>query len=372
MKLKIALLPGDGIGPEVTAQAKKCLTAVGDIFGHEFSFKRAEVGASGIEKSGTPLPQKTLDLCLESDAVLFGAIGDPKYDNNPDAKIRPEQGLLQLREKLGLFCNIRPVKIFPTLIDKSPLKKEVIKGTDLVIYRELTGGIYFGEKKLSADGTIASDLCVYSEEEISRITHLAFKAAKARRNKLTLVDKANVLESSRLWRKVVRRIGESYPEIALDFLFIDNAAMQLILNPSQFDVILTENMFGDILSDEGGVIGGSIGLLPSASVGEKHALFEPIHGSYPQARGKNIANPIASILSVAMLLDHFNLDEESRAVVISVLKAMKKGIVTQDLDAEQHYGTSYVGDFIADNINDSEENMILNRENIWLGKSTII
>ncbi len=372
MKLKIALLPGDGIGPEVTAQAQKCLTAVADIFGHEFKFQKASVGAIAIEESDTPLPQETLEICLSSDAVLFGAIGDPKYDNNPEAKIRPEQGLLQLRQKLGLFSNIRPVKIFPTLIDKSPLKKKVIKGTDFVIYRELTGGIYFGEKKLSKDGTIASDLCVYSEEEISRISHLAFKAAKSRRKKLTLVDKANVLESSRLWRKVVTRISESYPEVAVDFLFIDNAAMQLILNPSQFDVILTENMFGDILSDEGGVIGGSIGLLPSASVGNKHALFEPIHGSYPEAKGKNIANPIASILSAAMLLDHFGLDEESRAVVISVLKAMKKGIVTQDLDPEQHYGTQYVGDFIAENINDDEEQLILNRENIWLGKSTII
>ena len=372
MKLKIALLPGDGIGPEVTTQAQKCLTAVADIFGHEFKFQKAPVGAVAIEESGTPLPQETLELCLSSDAVLFGAIGNPKYDNNPDAKVRPEQGLLELRQKLGLFTNIRPVKIFPTLIDKSPLKKKVIKGTDFVIYRELTGGIYFGEKKLSKDGTIASDLCVYSEEEISRISHLAFKAAKSRRKKLTLVDKANVLESSRLWRKVVTRISQSYPEVAVDFLFIDNAAMQLILNPSQFDVILTGNMFGDILSDEGGVIGGSIGLLPSASVGKKHALFEPIHGSYPEARGKNIANPIASILSAAMLLDHFGLDEESRALVISVLRAMKKGIVTQDLDPEQHYGTQYVGDFIAENINDNEEQLILNRENIWLGKSTII
>lgn len=372
MKLNIAVLPGDGIGPEVTAQTQKCLTAVADIFGHEFSFKKAHIGAIAIEKTGVPLPQETLDLCLESDAVLFGAIGDPKYDRNPDAEIRPEQGLLQIRQQLGLFCNIRPVKIFPTLIEKSPLKKKVIKGTDLVIYRELTGGIYFGEKQLSADGTRASDLCVYTEKEIGRISHLAFKAAKARRNKLTLVDKANVLETSRLWRKVVSRISESYPEVSVDFLYIDNAAMQLIMNPGQFDVILTGNMFGDILSDAGGVIGGSIGLLPSASVGEKHAFFEPIHGSYPQAKGKNIANPVASILSGAMLLDHFGLDEESRAVVISVLKAMKKGIVTQDLDPDQHYGTRYVGDFIADNINDNDENLILNRENIWLGKSTII
>lgn len=225
---------------------------------------------------------------------------------------------------------------------------------------------------MSKDGTVASDLCTYSETEISRIAHMAFKAAKTRRKKLTLVDKANVLESSRLWRKVVSKIGESYPEITLDFLFIDNAAMQLILNPSQFDVILTENMFGDILSDEGSAIGGSIGLLPSASVGENNALFEPIHGSYPQAKDKDIANPIASILSAAMLLDHFNLDEESKAVVIAVLKSMKNEIVTPDLDKNSKYGTNYVGDFISSNIRESDDHLTINRENIWLGKSTII
>lgn len=241
-----------------------------------------------------------------------------------------------------------------------------------MIYRELTGGIYFGEKMLSEDGTQASDLCIYSEAEISRIAHLAFKAAKNRRKKLTLVDKANVLESSRLWRRVVTKIGESYPDVELSFLFVDNAAMQLILNPSQFDVILTENMFGDILSDEGSVIGGSIGLLPSASVGNDNALFEPIHGSYPQATGKDIANPIAAILSAAMLLDHFSLDEESRAVVLAVLKAMKKEIVTEDLNADSEFGTEAVGDFIANNIAMSEDHISLNRENIWLGKSTII
>lgn len=372
MNLEIALLAGDGIGPEVTAQAVKCLKAVAETFGHNFAFKKAFVGAAAIDKTGTPLPEETLQICKDSDAVLFGAIGDPKYDEDPEAKVRPEQGLLKLREKLELFSNIRPVKIFPTLIDSSPLKKKVIRGTDFVIYRELTGGIYFGEKTLSEDGTEATDLCKYTEKEISRIAHLAFKAAKTRRKKLTLVDKANVLESSRLWRKVVGKIAESYPDVAVDYLFVDNAAMQLILNPSQFDVILTENMFGDILSDEGGVIGGSIGLLPSASVGEDNALFEPIHGSYPQATGKDIANPVAAILSAAMLLDHFNLDEESRALVIAVLKAMKQGIVTPDLDPRSKYGTNYVGDFIAGNVTDSEENLILNRENIWLGSSTII
>ncbi len=372
MKLKIALLKGDGIGPEVTAQAVKCLQAVEDTFGHEFHFSEALVGAAAMDKYKDPLPEETLELCKNSDAVLFGAIGDPKYDLDPNASVRPEQGLLRLRKELGLFCNIRPVKVFPTLMEKSPLKKKVITGTDFVIYRELTGGIYFGEKELSEDGTRATDSCSYSEEEVSRIAHLAFKAAKNRRRKVTLVDKANVLESSRLWRRVVKKVAESYPEITLDFMFIDNAAMQLILKPSQFDVILTENMFGDILSDEGSAVGGSIGLLPSASTGENHALFEPIHGSYPQAKGKDIANPIASILSAAMLLDHFKLDEESRAVVIAVLKSIKKGIVSPDLDTSSKYGTSHIGDFISENIRDSDDYLILNKENIWLGKSTII
>ncbi len=372
MKLKIALLPGDGIGPEVTAQAVKCLKAVEETFGHHFIFTNALVGAAAIDKTGDPLPLATLALCKDSHAVLLGAIGDPIFDNDPEAKIRPEQGLLKLRKELELYSNIRPVKVFPTIIGKSPLREEIIRGTDFIIYRELTGGIYFGEKKLSEDGTVASDLCEYSEHEISRIAHRAFKAAKSRRKKLTLVDKANVLESSRLWRKVVSKIGESYPDVQLDYLFMDNAAMQLILNPSQFDIILTENMFGDILSDEGSAIGGSIGLLPSASVGDNYAMFEPIHGSFPQATGKNIANPIASILSAAMLLDHFGLDEETQAVVNAIYKSMKKNIVTQDLDPKSKYGTDDVGEFIAGNIIDSDNYRSINKENIGLGKSTII
>lgn len=372
MELRIALLPGDGIGPEVLAQAKKCLQAVEETFNHSFHYTEAVVGAIAIDKTADPLPKHTLELCQKSDAVLFGAIGTPKYDNDPSAKVRPEQGLLRLRKELGLFSNIRPVKVFPTLIEKSPLRKEIISGTDFTIYRELTGGIYFGEKTLNDEGTVASDLCEYSEMEISRIAHMAFKAAKSRRNKLTLVDKANVLESSRLWRRVVSKIGESYPEVTLDFLFVDNAAMQLILNPAQFDVILTENMFGDILSDEGSVIGGSIGLLPSASIGAENAMFEPIHGSYPQAKGLDIANPIASILSAAMLLDHFRLDEEARAVVSAVNKSLKKNIVTPDLDAKSKYGTNHVGNFIADHIMDSDDHLNINDENVGLGKSTII
>jgi 3-isopropylmalate dehydrogenase len=372
MKLKIALLPGDGIGPEVLAQAVSCLQAVEDTFGHQFIFAKAPVGATAMDETGDPLPEDTLALCKRSDAVLFGAIGDPKYDNDPNAKVRPEQGLLKLRKELELFGNIRPVKVFPTLIENSPLREEIISGTDLVIYRELTGGIYFGEKYKSEDGRTASDLCLYTEEEISRIAHLAFKAAKKRRKKLTLVDKANVLESSRLWRRVVTSIGESYPDVDLNYLFVDNAAMQMILNPSQFDVILTGNMFGDIISDEGSVIGGSIGLLPSASVGERYAMFEPIHGSFPQGAGKNIANPIAAILSAAMLLDHFGLREETNAVIKAVNRSLKKGIVTPDLDNKSKYGTDDVGHFIASHITDADDYRGLNKENIGLGKSTII
>lgn len=372
MKLNIAVLPGDGIGPEVTKQAIKVLEAIAQEFDHVFLFKEAKVGAIAIDDTGNPLPEDTLNLCKSSDAILFGAIGDPKYDNDPDSKVRPEQGLLKLRKDLGLFANIRPVKAYDTLLEKSPLKEAIIKGVDISIYRELTGGIYFGEKHLSEDGTLASDLCAYHKEEIERITHLAFKAAKSRRKKVTLVDKANVLESSRLWRKVVAEVAEAYPDIELDYLFVDNAAMQLILNPKQFDVILTENMFGDIISDEASVIGGSIGLLASASVGDTYALFEPIHGSYPQAKGKGIANPIASILSAAMLLDHFELHEEADLVREAVEKALELEITTPDLNKKyDNISTSKVGDFISDFISHpTDSNM--NFANIHIGQSTII
>lgn len=372
MHINIAVLGGDGIGPEVVAESIKCLRSVEETFGHSFTFKKALVGATAIEKKGVPLPEATLKTCKDSDAVLFGAIGSPKYDGNPNAKIWPEQGLLQLRKELGLFANIRPVKVFPTLVKQSPLAKSIVKNTDLVIYRELSGGIYYGDKSNSEDDQIATDVCTYTEQEISRIAHLAFKAAKSRRKKLTLVDKANVLATSRLWRRVVFEIGKSYPDVTLEALFIDNAAVQMILNPTQFDVILTDNMFGDILSDQGSVIAGSIGLLPSASVGTDYAMFEPIHGSYPEAKDKNIANPIASILSVAMLLQHFKLYEESNAVVAAVLKSFSKKIVTPDIMGSSKYGTEYVGDFIADNIMEIDDNFNINDENIGLGKSTII
>ena len=372
MKLSIAVLPGDGIGPEVTKQSIKVLNAIALEFNHTFQFKHADVGAVAIDIAGNPLPDETLNLCEKSDAILFGAIGDPKYDNDPSALVRPEQGLLKLRKSLGLFANIRPVKAYDTLLDKSPLKEENIKGTDISIYRELTGGIYFGEKTNSEDGNVASDLCVYSKDEIERIAHLAFKAAQSRTKKLTLVDKANVLESSRLWRKVVTELSKEYPDVTLDFLFVDNAAMQLILNPKQFDVILTENMFGDILSDEASVIGGSIGLLASASVGEKHALFEPIHGSFPQGKGKGIANPIASILSAAMLLEHFGLQDEANLILKAVEKSLELGITTPDLNPKnKKISTENVGDFITDFIsNPNDTNM--NFTNIHLGQSTII
>ena len=372
MKLNIAVLAGDGIGPEVTTQAIKALDAIALEFDHQFLFTHADVGAVAIDKHKDPLPKKTLDLCKNSDAVLFGAIGDPKYDNDPSAKVRPEQGLLKLRKSLGLFANIRPVKAYESLLDESPLKKDIISGTDISIYRELTGGIYFGEKTLSADGDSASDLCTYSRSEIERIGHLAFKAAKARSGKLTLVDKANVLESSRLWRKVITEMHTRYPEVELDFLFVDNAAMQLILNPKQFDVMLTENMFGDILSDEASVIGGSIGLLASASVGEKYALFEPIHGSFPEGAGKGIANPIASILSAAMLLDHFNLRDEAQRIRDGVDRALELHITTPDLNKEQkEISTEMVGDFIEDYISNPDDSN-RNFRNIHLGQSTII
>jgi 3-isopropylmalate dehydrogenase len=371
MNLKIATLAGDGIGPEVILQAKKALYAIGLVFDHEFVFEDAFVGAIAIEKTGNPLPEQTLNLCLNTDAVLFGAIGDPKYDNNPDAKVRPEQGLLKLRKSLGLFANIRPIKPYASLLNSSPLKKEIIQGTDFILFRELTGGVYFGEKKLNDTGTIASDLCEYSEEEITRISHLAFKSAQSRRKKVTMVDKANVLETSRLWRRVVKKVSEDYPDVALDFLFVDNAAMQIILNPRQFDVILTENLFGDILSDEASVITGSIGLLASASLGKTNALFEPIHGSYPQATGKNIANPIASILSAAMLLEHFGLHKEAKKVYEAVEKAIEYNVVTVDLNTDSKFGTNEVGDFIS-NVILSKDDLYFKIDNIKIGQSTIV
>jgi len=371
MNLKIALLPGDGIGPEVTQQAVKVLDAIAEKYNHNFEYQKADVGAIAMDKFGIPLPDETLLICSKADAILFGAIGDPKYDNGPHATIRPEQGLLKLRKKLDLFANIRPVISYESSLHKSNLKKEVVAGTDFIIYRELTGGIYFGEKKFSQDEQEAIDTCKYTTQEIDRITHLAFKAARSRRKKLTLIDKANILVTSRLWRKRVKDISNSYPSVQLNFLYANTAAMQLILKPTQFDVILTENMFGDILSDEASVISGSIGLLASASIGTKTALFEPIHGSYPKAKGKNIANPLAAVLSAAMLLDHFQLFDEAEDIRAAVEKSIDLNISTPDLNVTNHFSTTNVGNFLSDFILD-DENTFYNKNNIDLGQSTII
>lgn len=371
MNKTIAVLEGDGIGPEVIREAVKVLNAVETAFRHNFTYAYYPIGAVAIDQTGDALPAATLEGCLQSDAVLFGAIGDPRFDNDPSAKVRPEQGLLALRKSLNLFANIRPVAAYPALLDLSPLKTERVQGVDMLIYRELTGGIYFGQKTLNAAGTVAADDCRYSIEEIERISHLAFKAAQQRRKKLTLVDKANVLETSRLWRKTVQSLTAQYPDVQLDCLFVDNAAMQLIVNPAQFDVLLTENMFGDILSDEASVLTGSLGMLPSASVGSGHALFEPVHGSYPQAAGKNTANPIGSILSAALLLDHFGLTEEATAVRDAVHSTLQKGILTEDLDRARAATTSQMGDFIANRIRQIHPQPSA-YQNITLGQSTII
>jgi 3-isopropylmalate dehydrogenase len=329
------------------------------------------MGADAIDKTGDPLPDKTIEVCLNSDAILFGAIGHPKYDNDPAAKVRPEQGLLKLRKSLQLFANIRPVSTYPSLQHLSPLKTKNLEAVDFIIFRELTGGIYFGKKELNEDGTRASDLCVYTREEIERISHLAFQSARQRKKKLTLVDKANVLETSRLWRKVVQEMAAQYPDVTVDYMFVDNAAMQIILNPKQFDVLLTENMFGDILSDEASVISGSLGLLPSASVGKGAALFEPIHGSFPQAAGKDIANPLGSILSAAMLLDYLNLKQEAALVREAVNWTLQNSFVTKDIDPVNFYFTSTIGELISDYVSGKIPGSV-KKENIELRKSTII
>lgn len=367
---KITVLAGDGIGPEVCREAIKVLDAVAERFGHQFEYDYQLMGACAIDATGNPLPAATLEACFRADAVLLGAIGDPKYDNDPTAPVRPEQGLLRLRKSLGLFANIRPVTAYDVLLAHSPLKAERIQGTDMLIYRELTGGIYFGQKGRTNDGG-AYDHCTYSREEIERIARLAFQSAETRRRHLTLVDKANVLETSRLWREVVQQLAPQYPTVQVEYLFVDNAAMQVILHPRQFDVILTENMFGDIISDEASVIAGSLGLLPSASVGNTVALFEPIHGSYPQAAGKGIANPIAAILSAALLLEHFGLREEADAVKAAVQHALDNGILTPELSADHPYTTAQVGSYIAAQVAAQDESALY-LENIGLGLSTII
>ena len=351
MKSRIAVLPGDGIGPEVMNEALKVLDVISQKSGIKFDFKKGLVGASAIDEYGDPFPDQTKSICDESDAILFGAIGDPKYDNDPKAKIRPEDGLLEMRKYLELFANVRPVKTYEALVDFSPIKKNIISGTNFVVFRELTGGIYFGEKGISDDKSNAFDTCTYDINEIERISHLAFKEAQRRKKKLTLIDKANVLETSRLWREVVQNISKNYPDVTVSSLFVDNASMKIITSPKDFDVILTENMFGDIITDEASVITGSLGMLPSASLGHNISLYEPIHGSYPQAAGKGIANPMAMILSVSMMLSHsFNLLKESELIERSVDEALQNSIVTVDINKENNFSTSYVGDWITNKL----------------------
>ena len=371
MEKNIAVLGGDGIGPEVTQQAISVLNAIALQYNHQFNYTYCLMGAEAIDQTGFPLPQETLNVCLESDAVLFGAIGHPRYDNDPTAKVRPEQGLLQLRKSLQLFANIRPVSTYSSLHHLSPLKDKFLKDVDFIIYRELTGGIYFGKKELNEAGTEATDICSYNTEEIERIAILAFEAAMKRKKKLTLIDKANVLETSRLWRKTVKELAAKYPKVTVDYMYVDNAAMQVILNPSQFDVILTENMFGDIISDEASVLSGSLGLLPSSSIGTKTALFEPIHGSFPQAAGKDIANPIGAILSAAMMLDHFQLKAEADRIREAVTWTLNNGFVTKDIDPINSYFTSTIGEIISDFVSAKIEKGI-NNDNIILRKSTLI
>lgn len=351
MKLNIAVLAGDGIGPEISAQGVAVMQAVCQKFGHEATFTPALVGAAAIDAVGDPFPEDTYEICKKADAVLFSSVGDPKFDNNPNAKVRPEQGLLAMRKKLGLFANIRPVQTFDCLIHKSPLKDELVRGADFVCIRELTGGMYFGEKKEGDD--YAYDTNAYSREEVERILKVAYAYAQRRRKHLTVVDKANVLASSRLWRKVAQEMAPKYPDVTTDFMYVDNASMRMIQEPTFFDVMVTENTFGDILTDEGSCITGSMGLLPSASTGESTPVFEPIHGSWPQAKGLNIANPLAQILSVAMLFEYFNLVKEGALVRKAVDASLDANVRTPEIQVADgsKYGTKEVGAWIVDWIN---------------------
>ncbi len=351
MELNIAVLAGDGIGPEVIDQAIKVSDAIAKKYNHKINWKPALTGAAAIDAVGEPYPDETHTICEAADAILFGAIGHPRFDNDPSAKVRPEQGLLKMREKLGLFANVRPTFTFPSLIDKSPLKRERIEGTDFIILRELTGGVYFGKRGRLDNGNTAYDTMTYTREEIKRLAIKGFELAMTRSKKLCCVDKANVLESSRLWRETVQAMEKDYPEVTVSYEFVDAVAMRLVQWPSEYDVLITENLFGDILTDEASVISGSMGLMPSASVGTDNKLYEPIHGSYPQAAGKDIANPLATILSVAMLFEDFRLTKEAQAIRDVVNKSLAEGVVTEDLaDGRKSYKTSEVGDWLVKNI----------------------
>lgn len=350
MNFKIAVLPGDGIGPEISEQGVNVMSAVCKRFGHNVDYKYAICGADAIDKVGNPFPPETLKICQDADAVLFSAVGDPKFDNNPTAKVRPEQGLLAMRKQLGLFANIRPVQTFKCLLHKSPLRAELVENADFVCIRELTGGMYFGEKYQEDDR--AYDTNAYTRAEIERILKVGFEYARKRRHHLTVVDKANVLASSRLWRKIAQEMAPQYPDVNTDYMYVDNAAMRMIQEPRFFDVMVTENTFGDILTDEGSCISGSMGLLPSASTGESTPVFEPIHGSWPQAKGLNIANPLAQILSVAMLFEYFDLKEEGATIRRAVDASLDANIRTPEIQVEggAKYGTKEVGQWIVDYI----------------------
>ena len=350
MKLKIAVLPGDGIGPEIMTQGVAVLDAIAQKFGHEFEYEEAIVGAHAIDEVGDPYPEATHDVCMRADAVLFAAVGDLKYDNDPTSKIRPEQGLLAMRKKLGLYANVRPVATFDCLLHKSPLKDELLRGADLVVIRELTGGMYFGEKY--QDNDKAYDTDIYTRPEIERILKVAFEMAMTRKKHLTVVDKANVLASSRLWRQIAKEMESQYPEVTTDYMFIDNASMRVLTEPTFFDVIVTENTFGDILTDETSCITGSMGLQPSSSLGEHTPLFEPVHGSWPQAKGQNLANPLAQILSAAMLLEHFGLNEEGALIREAVNASLDANVRTPEIQIEggAKFGTKEVGKWIVEYI----------------------
>ena len=350
MKLKIAVLPGDGIGPEIIKQGVAVMDAIAEKFVHEVSYKEAICGACAINEVGDPFPEKTFDICKVADAVLFAAVGDPKFDNDPTFKVRPEQGLLAMRKKLGLFANVRPVQTFDCLLHMSPLREELVKGADFVCIRELTGGMYFGEKY--QDNDKAYDTNFYSRPEIERILKVGFEFARKRHHHLTVVDKANVLASSRLWRQIAKEMAPLYPDVQTAYMFVDNASMRMISEPTFFDVMVTENTFGDILTDEGSCISGSMGLLPSASTGDSTPVFEPVHGSWPQAAGKNIANPIAQILSVAMMFEYFDLKSEGTLIRKAVDASLEANVRTPEIQVAggATYGTKEVGAWIVDYI----------------------
>lgn len=361
MKKNILVIPGDGIGQEVTTWGKAVLEQIAANFGHEFAFDQAMMGHVAIEATGNPLPDETLAKAKVADAILFGAIGHIKYDNDPSAKIRPEQGLLKIRKELGLYANLRPILLFDELLDASSLKPEVLRGTDILFFRELTGDVYFGEKYRAVDNSFASDLMNYNRYEVERIAIKAYEAARSRSKKLCSVDKANVLETSRLWREVVQEVAKRYPDVETEHMFIDNAAMQLVKNPKKFDVVLTANLFGDILTDEASQIAGSMGMLASASIGDNTGFFEPIHGSAHDIAGQNKANPLASILSAALLLEiSFGMKEEAKSVTDAVARVLKEGYRTMDIadsktESSRIFGTNEMGEKVLQAVAQQQE-----------------